>query len=128
MTKFSQDKLYNIEKGVLKMSVKIDFDGETLYCRLSGKIDHHSALPIRLETDDKIENSRPKHTVLDFSQVTFMDSSGIGLVMGRYKLISELGGDLKITGLSNNSYRVMRLAGIDRIADIKKGEKTHGDK
>lgn len=110
------------------MSVKIDFDGETLYCRLSGEIDHHTALPIRLETDDRIENSRPRHTVLDFSEVTFMDSSGIGLVMGRYKLISEFGGDLEVTGLSNNAYKVMHLAGIDRIANVKKGGETNGNK
>ncbi len=110
------------------MSVKIDFDGETLYCRLSGEIDHHTALPIRLQTDDRIESCRPKHTVLDFTDVTFMDSSGIGLVMGRYKLLSEFGGTLEVTGLSNNSYKVMRLAGLDRIASISKGVKNNGNK
>lgn len=103
------------------MSVKIEFDNETLNCRLSGEIDHHTALPIRLETDDHIERCRPKHTIMDFSDVTFMDSSGIGLVMGRYKILSQFGGTLEITGLSNNSYKVMRLAGLDRIATIKKG-------
>ena len=69
-----------------------------------------------------------KTVILDFSDVTFMDSSGIGLVMGRYKLLNELGGKLEVTGLSNNSYKVMRLAGLDRIANIKKGEKKNGDK
>ncbi len=103
------------------MSVKIDFDGETLFCRLSGEIDHHTALPIRLEADDRIENCRPKHCILDFSGVTFMDSSGIGLVMGRYKLLSQYGATLEVTGLSNNSYKVMRLAGLDQIANISKG-------
>ncbi len=110
------------------MSVKIDFQDEILYCRLEGEIDHHTALPIRLQTDEKIENCRPQTVVLDFSDVTFMDSSGIGLVMGRYKLLSELGGDLEVTGLSDNSYRVMRLAGLDRIAVIKKGGKKNGNK
>ena len=103
------------------MSVKIDFDGETLYCRLSGEIDHHTALPIRLETDDRIENSRPRHTVLDFSEVTFMDSSGIGLVMGRYKLCKSFDGTLTVCGLSDSSYKVMKLAGLSNIANIKKG-------
>ena len=105
------------------MSVKTDFDGEMLYCRLSGEIDHHTALPIRLEIDDRIENCRPQNTILDFSDVTFMDSSGIGLVMGRYKLLSEFNGTLEVIGLSNNAYKVMRLAGLDRIASIKKGVK-----
>ena len=105
------------------MSVKIEFENEILLCRLCGEIDHHTTLPIRLDIDDRIENCRPKTVILDFSDVTFMDSSGIGLVMGRYKLLSEFGGDLEVTGLSNNSYKVMRLAGLDRIANIKKGDK-----
>ena len=103
------------------MSVKIEFENETLNCRLCGEIDHHTTLPIRLDIDDRIENCRPKTLILDFSDVTFMDSSGIGLVMGRYKLLNEFGGELEVTGLSNNSYKVMRLAGLDRIANIKTG-------
>lgn len=110
------------------MNVSIEFDEDTLYCRLSGEIDHHTALPIRLEIDDRIERCRPPHTVMDFSDVTFMDSSGIGLVMGRYKLLSEFNGTLEVMGLSNNSYKVMRLAGLDRIASIKKGGKQNGNK
>ena len=105
------------------MSVKIEFENETLNCRLCGEIDHHTTLPIRLDIDDRIENCHPKTLILDFSDVTFMDSSGIGLVMGRYKLLNEFGGELEVTGLSNNSYKVMRLAGLDRIANIKKGDK-----
>ena len=105
------------------MSVKIEFENEVLLCRLCGEIDHHTTLPIRLDIDDRIENCRPQTVILDFSDVTFMDSSGIGLVMGRYKLLNEFGGSLEITGLSNNSYKVMRLAGLDRIANIKKGDK-----
>ncbi len=103
------------------MSVKTSFENEVLICYLSGEIDHHTALPMRLEIDDKIECCRPKELILDFSGITFMDSSGIGLVMGRYKLLNEFGGKMSIVGLSNNSYKVMLLAGLDRIADIKKG-------
>lgn len=110
------------------MSVQTDFQNETLYCDLEGEIDHHTALPIRLHIDEKIEICRPKTLILDFSNVTFMDSSGIGLVMGRYKLLNEFGGELHVTGLSNNSYKVMRLAGLDRIAVIKKGGSKNGNK
>lgn len=109
------------------MSVKIEFNDETLFCRLNGEIDHHTALPIRLDIDERIETCRPQTVVLDFSNVTFMDSSGIGLVMGRYKILNELGGTLEVTGLSDNSYKVMRLAGLDRIANITKGGKKNGN-
>ncbi len=110
------------------MSVQVDFQDEILYCQLSGEIDHHTALPCRLHIDEKIENCRPKTVVLDFSDVTFMDSSGIGLVMGRYKMLSELGGDLEVTGLSSNLYKVMRLAGLDRIATIRSKNIKGGSK
>ncbi len=123
MTKFLTFANYNNEKGDVNMSVKIQFNDEVLHCWLSGEIDHHTALPIRLEIDDKIESCRPKSAILDFTDVTFMDSSGIGLVMGRYKLLSQFQGTLEVTGLSNNAYKVMRLAGLDRIATITKGVK-----
>lgn len=105
----------------IKMSVKTEFQDETLYCYLSGEIDHHSSFAIRLEIDDKIESCRPALTVLDFTDVTFMDSSGIGLVMGRYKLCSQYDGSLTVCGLSDSSYKVMKLAGLSNIASIKKG-------
>lgn len=110
------------------MNVKNEFDGKNLFCYLCGDIDHHTCLPIRLQIDDRIEECRPENLIIDFSGVTFMDSSGIGLVMGRYKLVDELGGKLEITGLSDNSYKVMRLAGLDRIANIRKGVKNNGNK
>ena len=97
------------------MSVKIDFDGETLYCRLSGEIDHHTALPIRLETDDRIENSRPRHTVLDFSEVTFMDSSGVGFLLGRYKKLISRGCIAAIKGPAPAVDKMLEMSGIYKI-------------
>ena len=102
------------------MSVKIEFENEVLSCRLCGEIDHHTTLPIRLDIDDRIENCRPKTVVLDFSDVTFMDSSGIGLVMGRYRLIEGKNCSFYIVNLSEHAYRVMQLAGLEKIAVLKK--------
>ena len=106
------------------MGVKTEFQDDTLYCYLSGEIDHHQSFAIRLEIDDKIENSRPKETILDFTDVTFMDSSGIGLVMGRYKLLSAANCTLSVRNLSPHAYKVMRLAGLDALVTLqKRGEK-----
>ena len=95
---------------------------------LPNELDHHNAEEIKKESDQLIERNHIRYVIFDFAETNFMDSSGIGLVMGRYKLLNELGGKLEVTGLSNNSYKVMRLAGLDRIANIKKGEKKNGDK
>ena len=110
------------------MPVEIDIDEKSVTAYISGEIDHHNAAGLRSKIDEAVEISYPEVLVLDFGGVTFMDSSGIGLVMGRYKILSELGGDLEVTGPSSNSYKVMRLAGLDRIATIKKGGSKNGSK
>ena len=102
------------------MNVNIDFQDEILLCHLSGEIDHHTALPIRISIDERIENCRPKTVILDFTDVTFMDSSGIGLVMGRYKILQKKNAKLHLTNLPPNIYKVMKLSGIERLAKIEK--------
>ena len=98
-------------------------DDSTLVAFLKGEIDHHTAAKIRSLLDIKIESIHPKLLVLDFTQITFMDSSGIGLVMGRYKLMKYFGGNLKIINPSPQIKKVMSLAGFDRLAVIEKTNK-----
>ncbi len=88
-------------------------DVTTVY--LSGELDHHGAGKLRDQVDLSIERAKPKQLVLDFSDINFMDSSGIGFVMGRYRLMQQLGGSLKLAGLSTRMERVMKLAGLDRL-------------
>lgn len=92
--------------------------GDTLTVLLSGEIDHHSAAEMRAHIDGAIERHRPAMLVLDFGGVTFMDSSGIGLVMGRYKLVTSFGGAVSISNTPKPLQKVMRLAGLDRLAKI----------
>lgn len=114
------------------MDVRTNFDGHRLIAYLSGEIDHHSAAGMRETIDARVEGARPSLLILDFADVSFMDSSGIGLVMGRYKLMKEIGGDLQVSNTSPHIGRVMRLAGLDRLAVIEhrkptsKGEINHG--
>ena len=91
---------------------------QKLIACLSGEIDHHSALPIRREIDRKIRQDKPPVLHLDFSGVTFMDSSGVGLVMGRYREMQPYGGVLELGGMSPTVKRIMRLSGIEKIATV----------
>lgn len=100
------------------MAIKISKTDEAITAYLLGDIDHHSAKQIREQIDMEIEKSIPKLLVIDFDKVSFMDSSGIGLVMGRYKLMSNMGGKLKITNLSTHINKVMKLAGINSLSII----------
>lgn len=103
------------------MAVRINLTEESLTAYISGEIDHHSAKPAREEIDEAAIRSHPKEMYLDFKDVTFMDSSGIGLVMGRYSMMQELGGKLFVVNTSSHISRVMKLAGLDRLAVMENG-------
>lgn len=100
------------------MSLNIEKDKNLTTVYLSGEIDHHSAKYIREEIDAVIMSLRPRELALDFSSVTFMDSSGIGLVMGRYKLVNSFSGKLYVKNVSAQTQRIMKLAGMDLLAKI----------
>ena len=98
------------------MSVEIKSTGEVLTAYLSGELDHHTAAIMRSKIDTAIELNLPTLVVLDFSGITFMDSSGIGLIMGRYRILSKSGAKLHISGVTPQIYKVMKLAGLERLA------------
>ncbi len=104
------------------MPVSIHSVGEVLTVYLEGEIDHHAAKSMREEIDAAVEFNMPSLLILDFDRVTFMDSSGIGLVMGRYKNLQKNGAKLNLCNLPPNIYKVMKLSGIERLAKIDKGE------
>ena len=97
------------------MSVTITRLGDTVTAAISGEIDHHTARELRETIDRGAERCAPGTLVLDLSGVTFMDSSGIGLIMGRCRLMNELGGSLRIVGASGAISRMIKLAGLSRL-------------
>ena len=101
------------------MPVQIQTTGSVTVASLSGEIDHHLAAPMRAAIDAACTDSAAKTLVLDFGGVTFMDSSGVGLVMGRFKLMQTLGGELILSNLPAQIRKVMRMAGLDRLAVIE---------
>ena len=109
--------LFVFYSGVF-MSVDISVNGEVTTAYLNGEIDHHTAANIRNAIDNAAELNMPSLLVLDFTRVSFMDSSGIGLVMGRYRNLSRRGGKLHITGTSPQIYKVMKLSGIEKLSTI----------
>lgn len=100
------------------MSVSIVAKGEVVTAFLDGEIDHHTAAELRETIDLAVNEHKPTLLVLDFKNVSFMDSSGIGLVMGRYKLLKPYGAELHVTNTSPQIGKVMKLAGLDRLAKI----------
>lgn len=95
--------------------VETNYCDDVLTAKLSGEIDHHRAPAIRKKIDSQTESLRPKELHLDFSGVSFMDSSGIGLIMGRYRQVSLVGGKLKVVNVPKNLYKIISLSGIDKL-------------
>ena len=94
------------------MNQKISFDDGVLTVLLSGEIDHHTARRIREETDSLIQQRRPSLLRLDFSGVGFMDSSGIGLIMGRYALCKSRGIEFRLAGADERVVKILDMAGL----------------
>ena len=96
---------------------KVEFlqDKSKLTVFLCGEIDHHGARSIRAEIDNQILKSMPKLVVMDFSKVTFMDSSGIGLVLARSRFCTDCGATLYVENVDRQMSRILSLAGIKTI-------------
>ena len=86
--------------------------------RLSGDIDHHSAGEIRRRLESEIRGSGAVNIAFDMRDVTFMDSSGIGVMIGRYKTVSALGGHMIVYNASDRIKRLLEMSGIDRLAVV----------
>lgn len=90
----------------------------TLIVKLNGDIDHHNSNRYRKEIDKEI-NSRPvKNIIFDFKGLEFMDSSGIGMILGRYKLITGLNGKMMIASPNSQIIKILSVSGINKIIDV----------
>lgn len=103
------------------MNVTVESSGSVVIAYLIGEIDHHTAVDVREKIDSAIKFKKTAHLIIDFRNVTFMDSSGIGLVMGRYRLMQSMipSGSVEIKNVTPQVKKIMELAGLGRIAIIK---------
>ena len=86
---------------------------------LTGEIDHHCAKQYIKAIAAKIDSYTPEECILDFSEVSFMDSSGIAVVINALRGMTQIEGKLMITGIAPQPMRVFRASGIDKIVEIK---------
>ena len=101
--------------------LKIKRKAGLLVCELIGEIDHHTAKPIRQRIDEEILVGKPESVVLDYSAVTFMDSSGIAVVINALRQMNKLEGKLILAGIQSQPRKVFRTSGLDKLVEIKEG-------
>lgn len=107
------------------MGVRISTRDGIMTAVLEGDLDHHSAKNMRESIDYEANKKKPKILKLDFGSIQFMDSSGIGLVMGRYKLMKLIGGKLKVINVPKQINRIMKLSGLEVLGVIENGSEKH---
>lgn len=105
------------------MNLRMELKNGTMTAAIFGDIDHHAAEQLRSEIDRAAEKVRPHTLRLDLSAVPFMDSSGIGLILGRVRLLAMWQGNVVIFGLSPQLRRMAELSGVGALAKIEDGDR-----
>ena len=95
--------------------MKSKMNGSELTLYVTGEIDHHNARRIRETADGLIQQKHPTLLNLNFSGVSFMDSSGIGLIMGRYRMMKLYGGELRVINVPPGLRRIMEMSGLGSL-------------
>ena len=100
------------------MESKFYEEKKLLVFKINDEIDDCSVQKIRRKADYEIERYMPKKVVFDFNNVTFMDSAGIGLIIGRYKFTNMLGGKLEVANLTQSVRKIFEMSGILKLIPV----------
>lgn len=111
------DKELQTQEDLLHTDYIYMVNNDKLIIRMNAELDHHLAEEMRAVIDEIIDERGVKHIVFDFTRVDFMDSAGIGLIMGRYKKIRNMG-DITIIGVRESVRRILLISGLHKIVNI----------
>lgn len=100
------------------MEVTLLGEKRALLVTVEGELDHHIAEKIKVLVDDRMRSTNAVNVIFDFSKLSFMDSSGLGVIMGRYKKVRTLGGKVIVFGVNAGVLRIMEMSGLSKIAKL----------
>ncbi|PJW17459.1 anti-sigma F factor antagonist [Geobacillus sp. WSUCF-018B] len=106
----------------MSLAIDLEVKQDVLIVRLSGELDHHTAEELREQVTDVLENRGIRHIVLNLRQLTFMDSSGLGVILGRYKQIKNVGGQMVVCAVSPTVKRLFDMSGLFKIIHFEADE------
>ncbi|SFJ28762.1 anti-sigma F factor antagonist [Thermoflavimicrobium dichotomicum] len=108
------------------MSLKMEMKHyrNVLVVRLMGELDHHTAEQVRHQIEHELAKDIYTHLVLNLKHLDFMDSSGLGMILGRYKKVSQLGGRMVLCSIQPSVYRLMEMSGLFKILPTFEDEKS----
>lgn len=90
-----------------------------LTVKITGDIDHHTSKELRCEIDREILRELPDNVIFDLTECEFMDSSGLGLILGRFRKCTELGCSFKLVNPGTKTMRILHMAGVDKLINVE---------
>ncbi|MGE8204394.1 anti-sigma F factor antagonist [Heyndrickxia sp. NPDC080065] len=106
----------------MSLTIDLEVKKDVLCIRLKGELDHHSAESLRKSASQAIEKFQINHLVLNLGQLSFMDSSGLGVVLGRYKQIKQKNGEMIVCAISPAVKRLFEMSGLFKIIRLDESE------
>ncbi|KZZ86487.1 MULTISPECIES: anti-sigma F factor antagonist [Bacillaceae] len=106
----------------MSLAVELSVRESVLCIRLSGELDHHSTDELRSKVNEILEEGQVKHIILNLGNLMFMDSSGLGVILGRYKQIKQLGGEMVVCSISPSIQRLFDMSGLFKIVRLEEDE------
>lgn len=107
----------------MNLQVELEHQRNVLITRLRGELDHHTAELVRIQLDEAIQRKQVNHVVLSLRDLTFMDSSGLGVILGRYKQIKGRGGKMAVCDMNPAVRRLFELSGLFKIVHVYDNER-----
>jgi stage II sporulation protein AA (anti-sigma F factor antagonist) len=110
------------EEVKVSLSINMEVKRDVLCIRLEGELDHHTAEDLRTKVTDMLEKHGVRHIILNLEQLSFMDSSGLGVILGRYKHVKSLGGEMVVCAISPAVKRLFEMSGLFKIIRLEVSE------
>ncbi len=105
------------EVGTEEIGIVVEDD--TMIIRAGGELDHHNAVELRTLVDRELIKGKIKNVIFDFTDTNFMDSSGIGTIIGRQKIMESIGGSVRVRNMNPNISRIFQISGLHKIIKVQ---------
>lgn len=106
----------------MSLHIEMETKQEVLVVRLQGELDHHTAEELRTKVDEVLRNPNIRHIVLSLAHLAFMDSSGIGVILGRYKQVSARSGEMVVCSINPTIFRIFEMSGLFKVIKFRENE------
>ncbi|WP_017728155.1 anti-sigma F factor antagonist [Halalkalibacterium ligniniphilum] len=106
----------------MSLIINLEKVGDVLLVRLEGELDHHASGQLRSQVEEALSQHELKHIILNLEHLTFMDSSGLGVILGRYKQVNHLGGEMVVCAISPAVKRLFEMSGLFKIIRFVENE------